>query len=324
MRVGILAAGGIARLMAVTLNNLQHPEIELYAIASRSKERADAFAKEFNVPVAYGSYEELAADPQVDLIYIATPHSEHYANAMMCMQHNKALLIEKAFTANAATAQEVLDYAKQHNILVAEAIWTRYMPSRTIIQEALDKGLIGDVVGIQANLGYPITHKARISQPELAGGALLDLGVYPINFAMMFFGHELADITGSCVKGETGLDYFENICLTFKNGKMASLCANACGPTDRSGIIFGSKAYLVVTNINNPEKVEVFDHTHTKIGELPLPKQVTGYEYQVISCLNALKEGRIECPEMPHQHIMDVMHVMDKLRNDWGIKYPFE
>lgn len=324
MRVGILAAGAIAKLMALTLNNLKHPEIELYAVASRSKERADAFAQEFNIPVAYGSYEELAADPKVDLIYIASPHSEHYAHSMLCLKYKKAILVEKAFTANAATAQEVLDYGKQQNTLVTEAIWTRYMPSRFIIQEALDNGMLGDVVGIQANLGYPIVHKDRIFKPELAGGALLDLGVYPINFAMMFFGHDIERISGDCIKGDTGLDYFENICLVFKSGKMASLCANAYGPVDRNGIIYGTKAYMVVTNINNPEKIEIFDKDHVKINELPIPAKVTGYEYQVISCLNALKEGRIECPEMPHQHTMDVMNVMDKLRKDWGIKYPFE
>lgn len=324
MRVGILAAGRIAGTMAKTLNNLKHPEIELYAVASRSKERADNFAQEHHVPVAYGSYEELAADPKVDLIYIASPHSEHYANAMLCLKYKKALLIEKAFTANAQTAKEILDYAKAQNTLVTEAIWTRYMPSRTIIQDALDKGLIGEVKAIQANLGYPVTYKARIVKPELAGGALLDLGVYPINFALMFFGHDIERISGDCVKSESGIDLLDNICLVFKDGKMGSLHANACCPTDRMGYIYGTKAYLAVTNINNPEKVELFDYTHTKIGELALPKQVSGYEYQVISCLKALKHGDLECPEMPHQHTLDVMQVMDKLRQDWDIKFPFE
>lgn len=324
MRVGILAAGRIAETMALTLNNLKHPEIELYAVASRSQERADAFAQKFNVPVAYGSYEALAADPKVDLIYIASPHSEHYANAMMCLKYKKALLVEKAFTANAQTAQEVLDYAKAQNTLVTEAIWTRYMPSRKIIQDILDQSLIGEVQSIQANLCYPVTHKERIVKPELAGGALLDLGIYPINFAMMFFGHDIERISGDCVKSDLGVDLRENICLVFKDGKLASLYANACTPSDRNGYIYGSEAYLVVTNINNPEKVELFDKNHQKIKEFPLPQQVSGYEYQVISCLNALKSGALECPEMPHQHTMDVMRVMDKLRQDWGIKYPFE
>lgn len=324
MKVGILAAGGIARLMAKTINGLNHPEIELYAVASRSQERADAFAKEFNVPKAYGSYEDLAKDPEVDLIYIASPHSEHHIHARLCLDHKKALLVEKAFTANEAMAKDVLDYARQQNTLVTEAIWTRYMPSRAIIQKAISDGKIGTVHSIQANLAYPITHKERIFKPELAGGALLDLGVYPINFAMMFLGHEIEEITGSCVKSDTGVDFMDNICLKFKGGQMASLHATACGPSDRNGVINGSNGYMVVTNINNPEKVEIFNKDHQKIEELPLPMQVTGYEYQVLSCNEALKQGKLECPEMPHQHTLDVMRVMDTLRKQWDIKYPFE
>ncbi len=324
MKVGILAAGGIARVMAKTINNLQHPEVELYAVASRSQERADAFAAEYKVPKAYGSYEALAADPEVDLIYIASPHSEHYDHAKLCLEHKKAILVEKAFTANEAQAKEILELGAKQNTLVTEAIWTRYMPSRSIITNAIKHGKIGTPYSIQANLGYPISTKDRIFKPELAGGALLDLGVYPINFAMMFFGHELESVTGTCVKSETGVDFMDNICLVFKDGKMASLHATAMGPADRSGVIFGTSGYMVITNINNPEKVEIFDKNHQKVEELPLPMQVTGYEYQVLSCLQALKQGKIECPEMPHQHTLDVMHVMDELRQQWGVKYPFE
>lgn len=324
MKVGILAAGGIARTMAKTIIGLKHPEVELYAVASRSQERADAFAQEFHVPVAYGSYEALAADPNVDLIYIASPHSEHHTHARLCLDHKKALLVEKAFTANAEMAQDVLDYAKAQNTLVTEAIWTRYMPSRRIITEAIKAGKIGTPYSIQANLGYKISHKDRIFKPELAGGALLDLGVYPINFAMMFFGHDLQEVTGTCVKGASGVDFLDNICLVFKDGKMASLHATAMGPADRGGLILGTDGYIQVQNINNPEKVEIYDLDHKLVEELPLPQQVTGYEYQLLSCLKSLKEGKLECPEMSHQETIEVMQVMDKLRQDWMIKYPFE
>lgn len=324
MKLGILAAGGIAEKMADTINNLHHEEIELYAIASRSLERAQAFAHKYHVPVAYGSYEELAADPQVDLIYIASPHSEHHHHALMCLKHHKALLVEKAFTANKKMAQQVLDFAQEQKTLVTEAIWTRYMPSRSIIAQALAEGKIGTPHSITANLGYPIAHKERIFNPELAGGALLDLGVYPINFAMMFFGHELAEVTGTCVKNELGVDFIDNITLVFKDGKMACLHASAFGPTDRNGIIYGDKGYMVVTNINNPEKVEIFNADHQLVEELPLPKQVSGYEYQVIDCLAALKAGALECPAMSHQETLEVMQVMDHLRAQWNITYPFE
>ena len=324
MKVGILAAGGIAHKMAKTLVGLNHPEIELYAVASRSIDKAKAFASEYSMPVAYGSYEELAQDDKVDLIYIASPHSEHHHHAMLCLKHKKALLVEKAFTANEQMAIDVLAFAKEQQTLVAEAIWTRYMPSRSIIAKAIDEGKIGKVHSIMANLGYAIADKERIIKPELAGGALLDLGVYPINFAMMFFGHDLASVSGTCIKADTGVDLMDSITLTWNDGKIACLHATANGPADRNGIIYGEKGYMVVTNINNPEKVEIFDNDHKLVEELPLPKQVSGYEYQVISCLNALKEGKLETPEMTHTEIIEVMQVMDSLRSDWGIKFPFE
>lgn len=324
MKVAILGAGRIAATMAETLNGLKHPEITLYAIGSRSLERAQAFAAEHHIPKAYGSYAEMLADPEVDLVYIATPHSEHYSNIKDCISAGKGMLVEKSFTANAAQAREVLKEAEEKKVFITEAIWTRYMPSRQIITEALKNGDIGTVHAIQANLSYPITHKPRIVDPALAGGSLLDLGVYPINFAMMFFGHDLADVSGTCVKGPTGVDLMESIALTFKDGKFASLMANAFSPSDRMGFIYGDKGYLAVTNINNPEKVELFDVDHKLVKTYELPRQVTGYEYQVLSCLNALKAGALSCPEMSHQETIEVMEVMDKLRAAWGVKFPFE
>ena len=233
MKVGILAAGSIAGTMARTLNGLHHPEVELYAVASRAQERADDFAQKYNVPHAYGSYEALVNDPEVDLIYIASPHSEHYEHAKLCLEHKKAILVEKAFTANAKQAAEILELSKKQNTLVAEAIWTRYMPSRAIIAHALKEGKIGVVHSIQANLGYPICLKERIARPELAGGALLDLGVYPINFAMMFFGHDIKEVKGVCVKGPSGVDLLDNICLIFKAILREFIAAPSSNPSLR-------------------------------------------------------------------------------------------
>ena len=344
MKVGILAAGGIANKMATTLKELAHPEIELYAIASRSQERAEEFAHKYDMPRAYSSYKELAQDPYVDLIYIASPHSEHFAHGMLCLEHKKPILVEKAFTANATSAKALLEYAKSQHVLATEAIWTRYMPSRQIICDALASGKLGVVHSVQANLCYPIAHKDRIILPELAGGALLDIGVYTINFAMMFLGSKVTSVKGKCLLSNTGVDLVDNISLICAGGPaspdsatpssmaaqtgvsaaLASLHVSAFGPSDRNGIIYGTKGYMVVTNINNPEKVEIFNQEHELIEELPLPKQVTGFEYQVISCFNALKEGRIECPEMPHKETIAVMGIMDKLREHWGVTYPFE
>ena len=188
----------------------------------------------------------------------------------------------------------------------------------------IEIGTIGKVHSIQANLGYPIFQIDRIFKPELAGGALLDIGVYPLNFALMAFGHEVAKIEGSCIKADTGVDFMDNIALTFEDGKFASLHATCMGPTDRIGFIYGEKGYIAVTNINNPEKIEVFDTDHKLVRVEPIPQQVTGYEYELLSCLEALITGALVCIDMPHQKTIEVLKLTDTLRQLWGIHYPFE
>ena len=324
MKVALMGAGRISKKMALTLNELKHPEIELYAIASRSQEKAQSFAQEFNIPKAFGSYLEMLEDPNVDLVYIATPHSEHYQNALDCIAHKKHMLIEKAFTLNAKQAEYIITKAQEAKLLITEAIWTRYMPSRRIVDSIIDSGVIGKVHGVQANLSYPVTYKERIVKPELAGGALLDLGIYPLNFALMVLKSEILDLTGNCVKSELGIDLIDNIALTFKNKTGASLHASVITPSDRMGYIYGEKGYLAITNINNPEKIERFDKDHNLIENYPIPQQMTGYEYQVIECLDAIKQGKISCPSMSHQETIEIMHIMDKLRKTWGIIYPQE
>lgn len=175
MNIGILGAGKIAGVMADTINRMT--DVKLYAVGSRSWEKANAFANEFAIDKAYGSYEELVSDDAIDLVYIATPHSHHYEQMKLCIEHGRNVLCEKAFTYNAAQAEEIADLAAKKNVYVAEAIWTRYMPSRQMINEILEFGVIGDVRTMTCNLSYPISNIERLTNPELAGGALLDVGV---------------------------------------------------------------------------------------------------------------------------------------------------
>lgn len=204
MRVGIMGAGIIAKKMALTLNLME--ETTCYAIASRSLEKAQDFAKENKVEKAYGSYEEMLLDEEVELVYIATPHSHHYECAMLCLKYKKPVLCEKAFMANAAQTKEVLEAFERENIFITEAIWTRYLPSRVMVEEAIAAGEIGQVTMASGNLGYELTKIERLMKPELAGGALLDVGVYPLNFISMVLGTEVEEIITSCTKTETGVD----------------------------------------------------------------------------------------------------------------------
>ena len=322
MRVGILGAGKIARVMADTLNRMEG--VCAYAVAARELERAEVFAKEFGISKAYGSYEEMLKDEGVDLVYIATPHSHHLEHGKLCISYGKPILCEKSFTANAAQARELLRYAKEKNVFATEAIWTRYMPSRKIIADIMASGELGEVHMLSANLGYCLTDKDRLTNPQLAGGALLDVGVYPINFAGMFFGTDIAGITSSCVKFETGVDGQAGVILTYKDGRMATLHMGMYAATEQYGIIYGSKGYLIAYNINNITKIEIYASDRRFIREVAIPEKISGYEYEVLACKKALEQGALECEEMPHEETIRMMEWMDELRNQWGIRYPFE
>ncbi len=322
LRIGLMGAGNIAGMMAKTVNGMKN--VTLYAIASRRQEKADVFAKEYGVKKAYGSYEAMLKDNKVDLVYIATPHSEHYENAMMCIRYKKPVLCEKAFTANAKQAREVLAFAEEKKVFITEAIWTRYMPMVDMIKEVLRKGMIGRPMMLSANLSYSLEHIQRMYDPALAAGSLLDLGVYPINFASIFFGTDIAKVSSFCTYTETGMDKQETITIQYMDGKVASLTASQCCVGDRKGIIQGSEGYMVIENINNYESFTVYNKEHKKILYKKAPKQITGYEYEVMACIKALKNGALECPEMPHKETIRVMEFMDALRKEWGVVYPFE
>lgn len=326
MKTAILGAGNIAKSMAAALRGLQKrgENVEPYAVGARELSRAEAFAREQGFEKAYGSYEELVSDPEIDLVYVATPHSMHCEHTRLALEHGKNVLCEKAFTMNAGQAEEVIALAEKKGLLLAEAIWPRYMPSRQMILDLIDSGVIGTVTSLSANLGYPLTHVERMVRPELCGGALLDLGVYPLNFACMAFPGEIRDVASACVKWETGVDAQNSFTLTFEDGRMAVLYSSMLVQSDRLGVINGDKGYMEVQNINNPEEIRIFDLQRNCIRTIPVPEQINGYEYEVLACREALEKGWTECPQMPHAETLRMMKVMDGLRKSWGVIYPME
>ena len=288
MKLGILGAGGIASTMAKTVAGMK--DVEAYAVAARDLERARVFAQKYEVKKAYGSYEEMLADDEVELVYIATPHSHHYLHAKMCLEAGKNVLCEKAFTVNAEQAQKLFDLAKEKKLLITEAIWTRYMPSRKMINDIIESGVIGEVTAVTANLSYTVSHVERIRKPELAGGALLDVGVYPINFASMVLGDKVKDVKATAIF-QNGVDILDSIAMVFEGDRMATLQCGAREISDRMGSIFGTRGYMQVQNINNPEKITVFDTEHKEVASYVVPEQISGYEYEVESCI---KQSRKE------------------------------
>lgn len=320
LKVGILGAGSIASVMAGTIARMDSACNE--AVASRDFVKAREFADKWKVKKAYGSYEEMLADPDVDLVYIATPHSHHYAHAKLCLEHGKHVLCEKAFTVNAAQAKELLAIADQKHLLITEAIWTRYQPMRGIINEVLESGIVGKPWLLSANLNYLISQVPRLKEPGLAGGALLDVGVYPLNFAAMVFGNDPVSITGTAVLTDKGVDMQESITLTWADGRMAVLHAGMMGLSDRRGIISCDNGTLEITNINNPSELRVFNRDRELIASYQAPERITGYEYEVEACIRALSLGKTECLEMPHAETVRIMSWMDELRAQFGVKYP--
>ncbi len=320
MNIGIIGAGGIAVSMAETVNGMD--DANLYAIAARSPERAKAFAEKYGCEKAYGSYEEMVSDEQVDIVYIATPHSHHFAHAKLAIEPGKHVLCEKAFTVNARQAEELFALAKQKGVLITEAIWTRYMPSRALINQELESGIIGKVHTLTANLSYRIFEVERLIRPELAGGALLDVGVYPLNFALMHFGSDVKRIEASTILTDTGVDGQDAIMVEWSDGRMANLTAGIYGLSDRKGIFYGEKGYMIVENINNPECIDIFDSNRNLIRHVEVPKQITGYEYEVREMMECIRAGKTECPSMPHEDTLRVLRITDGIREKWGLTYP--
>ena len=322
MNIGFIGAGRIANTLASTMARME--DVNLYAVAARDLDRAQAFAAQYGFDKAYGSYEEMLRDPNVELVYIATPHSHHFEHMKLCIAHGKNVLCEKAFTLNAAQAREIAALARERGVYVAEAIWTRYMPSRAMINEVLASGIIGNISTLTCNLSYPVTYKERIVQPELAGGALLDVGIYGLNFALMHFGDDILRTDSSVRFTDTGVDAMETITLHYRDGRMAVITSGVLARGDRKGIFYGDKGYIIVENINNPQSISVYDLTDTLVKKLDVPAQITGYEYQIREAMARIRAGEIEAASMPLDTTIAVMERMDALRKDWGLIYPME
>lgn len=322
MKFAIMATGWIAEKMAETVTPL--PNVEKYAVASRSLEKAEAFAKQWGFAKAYGSYEELVQDPEVELIYVATPHSHHYECGKLCLENGKPALVEKAFCVNAKQARELIALSKEKGVFLCEAFWTRFIPARKMVDELLQKDVIGEITSMLAQFGAALEYRDRMFKPELAGGALLDLGVYTINFARMFAGCEVTDITAAAVLSPEGVDRVNSVTLTFENGCLALLNSNMSANTHNRGVIYGKKGRIEVNTTNNFDSIKVYDNSGALIQDLEIPEQITGYEYEVLACMKAISEGKLECEEMPHSETIRMMEIMDEARAQWGMKYPGE
>jgi predicted dehydrogenase len=322
MKVGIIGTGWIAEKAAITLGGLD--QCEAYAVGSRTLATAEAFAKKWDIPRAYGSYSELIADSNVDLVYVGTPHSHHYDVTKDAIMAGKPCLVEKAFMANVRQTREIISLAHEKNVFLAEAIWTRYQPVVQMVRDLINSGRIGNPRLVTATLGYSMGDKPRIMRPDLCGGALLDLGVYALNFVRMFFPADIVSIDGTCVKSATGMDITNAMTIVLADGVLCNLQSSASCVGDNIGVIAGTQGNLIIDNINNPQTITVNGPDRTYVETIRVPQQITGYEYQFLACRQALIDGLLEPREMSHAETLYIMQLMDNLRRKWDVRYPMD
>ncbi len=323
INVAILGAGHIAGAMAKALAGIQE-YVCMYAVASRTFDKARDFADKWGFEKAYGSYEELAKDDKADLIYIATPHSEHFQNAKLCLLNGRNCLVEKAFCANRKQAEEIVAIAKDRNLYLAEAMWTRYLPSKAEIISVLSSGVIGTVKSAEADFSVPIMGVERLANPALAGGALLDLGVYPLTVMAMYLTGSISTVSIESVLTERGVDACDSVTFTYSDGITAKVsCSFVNGPSNYARIT-GDKGYIEWSPINAPETIGVYDACGKLIKGIDVKHIVNGYEYEILESRKRILDGHIEAASMPLSETLRIMGRMDSIRRHIGMTYPFE
>jgi predicted dehydrogenase len=323
VRWGVLGPGGIARTFARAVRG--HTRGDLVAVGSRSAERAAVFADEFGVTRSYGSYEELVADPEVEAVYVATPHSEHRDHALLAIGAGKHVLVEKAFTRNVAEATEVLDAARSAGVFCMEAMWTRFLPHVAALRGALERGEIGEVVAVLADHGQAFGHMPpshRLHAAELAGGALLDLGVYPVSFAHDVLGvPDRVQAMGSLTP--TGVDGQLTIALGYGERVQAALHTTLWSRTATTAVVAGTAGRIEVTGpFYAPASVTVHPDGGTP---WTFHQDVEGgFQYEIAEAARCIAAGATESPRMTWEMTLDVMRTMDEVRRQVGVVYPGE
>jgi predicted dehydrogenase len=325
LKIGIIGAGNIAKtfIEAVIKGNVN---VTLEAIASRDILKAIEYKNLYSFKKAYGSYQDLYNDFEVDLIYVATPHSFHYEQMLQIIDHNKHVICEKPFTLNSKQAEEVFKKAKEKNLFVMEALWTRFLPTIKELKELINKGIIGEIEKVEANFCFKtnLDQNHRLRNLNLGGGALLDLGVYTITFANIFLGKPESISSKVVMDEQTGVDIDEEIVFKYKDNKLAILNSSIIKDMPSVGTIYGEKGYVLVENFHQTELAKIYNYNNEIIGSIEHPHSVNGFEYEILSAIDSIEKGRIEDPHIPHSETIKILKQMDDIRQSWNLIYPQE
>ena len=324
IRWGLIGLGSISRKFAKGLAFA--PDAEIYAVASRSQEKADAFGAEFGATKRYGSYEALANDPNVDVVYIGTPHTYHMPNTIMCLKAGKHVLCEKPFAVNASEAKAMIDCARANKRFLMDAFWTRFFPGMAKVRELLAQKVIGDVMLVTADFGYrtgAIVPESRTYNPDLAGGALLDVGSYCLQFVSMVYGKQPQEIVSQATLGTTGVDELSVSLFKYSDYEMATITAAIRMGTPHEARIMGTKGYIAIPNFWHASEITVVANgKEPETLRFEYPGE--GFHFEAIAVGECIRAGLTESDVMPLDETLAIMQTMDRLRAQWGLRYPGE
>lgn len=316
---GILGAGKIANKFAQDLSTV--PGAVLYAVASRSIDKAEEFAKKHQVSKSYGTYSDLAEDKQVDIIYVATPHVFHFEHAMLCMKHNKAVLCEKPMALNFQQVETIISYAKEKNVFLMEALWTQFLPHFKFIIELKDSKKYGKLLELEADFGFnaPFDPEKRIYNKELGGGSLMDVGIYPVFLALSLLGKP-DKITANAEIGITGVDENCSVNFEYTNGAKAHLYSaiNKTTPTIAT-LIFEKAKVVINSRFHEPSSVTI--ESDGIIETMKFPVNTLGYDFEAIHVQKMLESNKIESDAMTFQKSLDLIEMLDAIRSKIGLVY---
>ena len=325
IRWGIIGTGRIARAFAEGLKFTTNGK--LHGIASRSLASAQSFAQEWDIPSAFGNYQELAESDAIDAVYIATPHSSHAENAILCMKNKKAVLCEKPFAVNSSEVEAMIKTSREMNVLLMEGMWSRFPPLMNQLRDWLNEGKLGDIRTLHADFGFLPKERdpnGRLFNLELAGGSLLDLGIYPVSLASMIMGKP-ADIQTLANIGPTGVDEQAGWIFRYSNGALAMLLSSLECETRQEAFIAGSIGNVRVhKQCWKPQKM-TFTETNGEATEtIEMPFVGNGFNYEAESFGDLLIQGKKESPIMPLDESLTIMNQMDQIRKEWNLVYPMD
>ena len=322
-RWGILGTGNIASQFARGLAALD--DAELVAVGSRTADSAEAFGERFSAPRRHSSYAALASDPDVDAIYVATPHPLHHNNTIMCLESGKAVLCEKPFAINATEAQSMIATARARGVFLMEAMWTRFLPHMVRLRELLAAGTIGEVRMLQVDFGFRTSFnpQGRLFDPALGGGALLDVGIYPVSLASMILGTPQR-VTGMAHLGETGVDEQSAMIFGYAGGQLALLSQAIRTNSPHEALLLGTVGKIRVHSSWWKSTTITLSVDGRPDELIDLPEVGNGYNYEAAEVGRCLRAGRTESNVMPLDETLAIMRTLDEVRAQWGLRYPGE